>query len=219
MNSAMEQRLWALEAIGNARLMLLLTRSLCSADPLQTLQDALRGGVAVVQVREKHMPHAELVRWVRAVHALTAAHKVPLIVNDDALAAIEAGAEGVHLGQEDQSVAAVRGLQGGAELIIGLSTHSVEQVMAAPTLADYLGFGPLFDSSTKSVRGQGLATLGAAIAAARVPLFGIGGINATTLPQAAKAGLQRSAVSSALCAASDPELTARSLLALLACAQ
>ncbi|MSR75783.1 MAG: thiamine phosphate synthase [Planctomycetes bacterium] len=215
MNGAEAQRTQTLRALAGARLCLLLTRELCVADPMLTLQAALRGGVDLVQVREKNMAREALVRWVRKVHHITSALGVPLIVNDFANVAIEAGAEGVHLGQEDQTVASVRALPGGARLLVGLSTHSLAQIAAVPPEVDSIGFGPLFDSSTKGIRGQGVKGLAAASAATRLPLFGIGGLNIATLPEALAHGLRRAAVSSALCTAADPQAVARQLRALL----
>ncbi len=173
----------------------------------------MAGGADAVQLREKEETPAGRYAWGRRLQALCRRLGVPLIVNDDLEVAVALGAEGLHLGQEDLHPADARLLLG-QERWIGWSTHDLEQAEeAAETGADYAGFGPVFATGTKAGAGRprGPQALLAARAVARVPLLAIGGIrpgNAGLVPRGV--GL---AVSSALCAAEDPEAVARALCA------
>ncbi len=195
-----------------ARLCLLFTPSLCRRDPWETLLAALRGGVDMVQWRVKANPRPGLPRC----RALCAEHGVALIVNDDPALAVEVGAAGAHVGQDDLPAAAARAILG-SQRLLGISTHDLAQIAAAQAAgADYLGFGPCFATATKGYR-EGLApvVLRAAFATARLPLFAIGGITAANLPQLVAAGCTRIAVSAAILGADDPQRAAATLVGLL----
>jgi thiamine-phosphate pyrophosphorylase len=193
------------------RLCLILTRDLCALEPLRTAEDAVAGGVDMIQVREKDCSATELLEWSRQVVALGRRLEVPVIINDSVEVAIAADADGVHLGQEDLRVADARRLLGENKLI-GLSTHDLEQLDDASLAgADYVGFGPVFASETKGYsQGLGSERLTTAVVMARVPLLAIGGItveNAWMIP--GKAGM---AVSSVLCNNLEPGKIAQNLL-------
>jgi len=135
------------------------------------------------------------------------AHGAALVVNDRIDLALAAGADGVHLGQTDLPIAAARAIAGD-QLAIGVSTHDVAQVERAVAAgADYLGFGPLFATTTKANPDpvQGLAGLRAAVAAARgVPIVAIGGITAEHAPSIYAAGAAAICAIAAVNGASDP---------------
>ena len=192
------------------RLCLLLTRELCRLDPLQVLREAVAGGVDSVQLREKEMSDAEYLDWAKLVKDECSQLRVPLIVNDRVRAAAEIEAAGVHLGQEDMSVADARGLLR-PEQWIGLSTHSIDELEdAADQEADYVGFGPMFATALKpNLKRQSDDNITRAAIFSRVPVLAIGGItpeNVELVPR--RFGL---AVSAAICAADDPRLVAQQL--------
>ncbi|HTZ64966.1 MAG TPA: thiamine phosphate synthase [Solirubrobacteraceae bacterium] len=182
----------------------------------QLLAGAIAGGVDVVQLREKHLPGDELTALARTAQQQCSRLGALLIVNDHPEIALAAGADGVHVGQDDMPAAAVRGLVG-PELLIGLSTHSpaqIDQVDAA--LVDYIGVGPIHATPTKPGRpAVGLELVRYAAANAPVPFFAIGGIDAGNLAGVLGAGASRVCVLRAISDAADPERTARELRARL----
>ena len=135
-----------------------------------------------------------------------------LIVNDSPWVALEAGADGVHVGQDDLPVAEVRE-RVGSDLLIGLSTHSPEQIDAVDAaLVDYIGVGPIHETPTKPSRAAvGLELIRYAAAHAPVPFFAIGGLNEDNLGQAVRAGARRACVLRAIAAAEDPRRAAQTL--------
>lgn len=222
LRSAVHDPMRLRDRLADARLMLLFTPELCAPrDPMEVL-DAVLGSVDVVQVRPKSASSSgpcaarETYDWcVRVLDLLGArpARDVLVIVDDrvDVAAALrERGCVGVHLGQEDCPVATARQLLG-PDPLIGLSTHDARQVgEAGETSADYLGFGPIHATSTKGyARGLGPEAAWIATAASQVPVFPIGGIDATNIEELSRIG--RAAVSSAILRADDPGRAASEL--------
>ena len=174
------------------------------------LEAAVRGGVDLVQVREKGLTDGELLRALEGARETTRRLGVPLVVNDRPDLAVLVGADFVHVGHDDLPVAAARRFG----LPVGLSTHSPAQLAAAD--ADYVGVGPVFATPTKEGRpGVGLAYVQHAAAHARVPWFAIGGIDEANVVEVVAAGAQRIAVVRAIGDAADPERAARALRAAL----
>lgn len=173
---------------------------------------AVRGGVTAVQLREKECATREFVELARALKTLLAPLGVPLIVNDRVDVALAAGAGGVHVGQSDMHCRDVRRLLG-PSAVIGLSVENPEQAVAAPPEADYLGVGPIFATSTKTVAAPewGLDALAALRRVSQRPLVAIGGIHGGNAARVIACGADGIAVVSAICAAPDPELAARAL--------
>jgi thiamine-phosphate pyrophosphorylase len=180
------------------------------------LRGAVAGGVDIVQLREKHLGDDELVSVANAAQALCKRLGVLLIVNDRPLVAAEAGADGVHVGQDDMPVNEVRELVG-PDMLIGLSTHTPEQIDAQDARdADYIGVGPIHETPTKPGRtGVGSGLVRYAAAHARVPFFAIGGLDARNLGATIEAGARRAVVLRAIAGADDPERAARALRDLL----
>ena len=171
---------------------------------------ALAGGVDVVQLREKQAPDAEVVACGRELRRACHEHDALLVVNDRADLALECGADGVHVGQDDEHVDAVRRLVG-AELLIGLSTHTPGQVDSASHDAqvDYLGVGPVFETATKpGLEPVGVELVRHAAGHATKPWFAIGGIDAQ---RATDIGAERVAVVRAIRDAEDPRAVAAEL--------
>jgi len=181
------------------------------------LRAAVAGGVDIVQLREKLLPDDELLAVAHASSALTRRLGTLLIVNDRPWVAEKAGADGVHVGQDDMAVAQVREVVG-PEMLIGLSTHSPEQIDAVDAdLVDYIGVGPIHETPTKRGRpAVGLELIRYAAANAPVPFFAIGGLDAGNLTEALDAGAGRVCVLRAIAAAEDPERAARELRSALA---
>jgi thiamine-phosphate pyrophosphorylase len=180
------------------------------SDLEQFLDAAIRGGVDLVQIRDKEIPDAELLRALRRARDVTRRHGVPLVVNDRPDLAVLAEADAVHVGQDDLPVADARRFAVG----VGLSTHSPAQVDAAD--ADYIGVGPVYETPTKAGRAAaGLELVRYAARRARTPWFAIGGIEAGNVADVVAAGATRIAVVRAIGDAPDPEAAARELRAAL----
>jgi len=177
---------------------------------------AVRGGAGIVQLRHKTMPRGELLELARAVRRVTG--DALFIVNDHVDIALLAEADGVHLGPDDLDVAAARRVAGG-RLLIGASASTVDAARAAIAAgADYLGCGPAFATPIKTekrvIGPAGIAEISRAIGEA-VPVFAIGGIDATNVRELTAVGLRRACVIRAVGQAADPEQAARALHAML----
>lgn len=195
------------------RVCVLLTQSLCAQPWERVLEQALAGGADCIQVREKEMPARELAARARAVVAAAHAHGASVIVNDRADIALAAGADGVHVGQEDLSVAQVRRIAGMA-LLVGVSTHSRDEARAAVDAgADYCGVGAIFATGLKPDRAPaGTRAVAAYLAEfACVPHLAIGGITPARVRELAAVGCRGVAVSAAVCGAADPAAAVRAL--------
>ena len=202
------------ERLDDARLYLITDGAPDRRDAGELVAEALEGGVDVVQLREKHADDDAIVALGRRLRALCDEHGALLIVNDRPDLVAACGADGVHLGQDDLSPARARDALG-AEALIGLSTHTPEQIdWAREQPVDYIGVGPVHATPTK----PGAAAVGTELvryAAARAarPFFAIGGIDAANVPAVAGAGARRVAVVRAIRDASDPRAAARALRA------
>jgi thiamine-phosphate pyrophosphorylase len=188
---------------------------ICDIAHLDALEPALRGGVDVFQLRDKDASDDELLRAGHRARTLCDRHDALFIVNDRPDLAVRAGADGVHLGQDDMDVERARAIVG-PELLIGRSTHTPEQIDTAAG-ADYIGVGPVHMTPTKLGRpAVGLELVRYAATRAAVPFFAIGGIDETNIGLVAAAGAARAAVVRAIGDAADPEGAARTLRAALA---
>jgi thiamine-phosphate pyrophosphorylase len=176
----------------------------------------IAGGVDLIQLRAKKQLSAEIARLAAELHPFAAERGVPLIINDHAEIARSTGAEGVHLGQDDLSVAEARRIVG-PDCAVGKSTHSVDQAIRAfYEGADYIGFGPIFATPTKpDYPPIGLDQIRAVYEAVRIPIFCIGGIKLDNLPKVIEAGARRVVIVSGLLQASDPAQYARAAKKLL----
>jgi thiamine-phosphate pyrophosphorylase len=187
----------------------------CDARPDQFLHAVLTAGVDLIQLRMKNAADDEIVRTSERFRAACAAHGALLILNDRPDLAAAAGADGVHVGQDDTDVAAARRAVG-PDRLVGLSTHTPTQVDAAAG-ADYIGVGPVFETPTKPGRpAVGLELVRYAATRAQVPFFAIGGIGVDNAASVAGAGARRVAVVRALTQAGDPATVAKCLTQALA---
>jgi thiamine-phosphate pyrophosphorylase len=183
---------------------------------IQVAKAMIAGGVDVVQLRAKGHQPTQIARFGEELHGVTAPEGVPLVINDHPAVAREIGAEGVHVGQDDISIAEAREIAG-VGCFVGRSTHSLEQARrAAAERADYIGFGPLFATPTKpDYVPIGLGEIRAVHEAVRIPIFCIGGIKLENLAEVIEAGARRVVIVSGLLQATDVAQYARSAKALL----
>jgi thiamine-phosphate pyrophosphorylase len=176
---------------------------------------ALRGGVTLVQLRDKHAGGRALLEAARALKAVLDPHGVPLIVNDRVDVAHAAGA-GCHVGQSDLPAAAARAILG-PDAILGLSLDAPDQARGVdPALVDYVAYGPFAATATKADAGGAIGAEGLAAVrkqAMTLPLIAIGGIHVGNVAEAVRAGADGMAVVSAIMAAADPEAASRELRA------
>lgn len=183
---------------------------------VQLAEAAQRGGADVVQLREKTLARGDLIALARRMRERI--RDALFIVNDHVDIAILCEADGVHLGQDDLSVASARRIAGDG-LIIGASASSVEAARSAVVDgADYVGSGPAFATPIKAhkpvIGPRGVSEIAAALGPA-VPVFAIGGVDETNIAQLTEAGVHRACVIRAVAGASDPEHAARRLRAML----
>jgi thiamine-phosphate pyrophosphorylase len=202
----------ARQRLEHARLYLLLTASACVRSPREVVFEAVEGGVAVVQMREKGPDDRTLLEKARQMRQWTREAGVLFIVNDRPDLARLVEADGVHLGQDDLPVKEARRLLG-PDALIGVSTHDLAQLrQAVLDGASYVGVGPVFPSGTKDF-GQlaGPEFVRQAAAETTLPAFAIGGINVRTVGEAVAAGARRVAVSGAIVRSEDPKGIAAAL--------
>ena len=178
----------------------------------QQVEAALKGGATCVQLREKELDEETFLQEAMEIAALCRRYGVPFFVNDNVEIAVKCHADGVHVGQEDMEAAQVR-RRVGADMMIGVSVHSVEEAReAVRNGADCLGVGAMFSTSTKT-DADVLAkeTLRDICAAVDVPVVAIGGIGKSNIAQLAGTGVDGVALVSAIFAAEDIEAECRLL--------
>jgi thiamine-phosphate pyrophosphorylase len=186
-------------------------------EPEAVLNAALGGGADIVQLREKQLPRDEIERSARTFRRLCDTYSALFVVNDDPYLARSCNADGVHLGQDDMPVEEARAILG-PEMIVGLSTHSEEQLAAsAAEPVDYVSVGPIWETPTKAGRpGVGLDLVEHAAAYAPHPFFAIGGIEPANAGEVVAAGARRLGAVRAIRDADDPAAAAEALRAALA---
>jgi thiamine-phosphate pyrophosphorylase len=206
------------ERLTRARLYLVTDARQTQGDLEAFLEGVLTAGVDIVQLREKDAEAGDLLRWSRAFRAAADLHDALFVINDRPDIAVAAGADGVHVGQNDLPPGMVRTLVG-PDVIVGLSTHTRDEYETAPPDADYLCAGPVHATPTKPGRpATGLELVSHAASrqhdgSERRPWFAIGGIDPTTLPDIVAAGAARIVVVRAITGDPDPASAARGLVA------
>jgi thiamine-phosphate pyrophosphorylase len=204
--------------LAEARLCLLATRALSRRPLAEAVAAACRGGVRVVQVREKEAPDAEVLAIARDLAAVAREAGALLLVNDRVEVAVEAGADGAHVGPEDMAPAEARRLLG-PDLLLGVTTHGLAQAnRAVADGADYVGIGPVFPTETKVLRVRviGPEAAGRVAAAVPIPSFAIGGIGPGNVRLVRAGGCGRAAVCAGILGTDDPESAARAIFEALA---
>lgn len=210
-----ERRLTTTRQFAAPQLYLLIDCSQSLDQFVSRISGLKQAGVGLFQIRDKRADGAQLLDYAKAAVAAVGADAV--VINDRVDIALASGAGGVHVGQEDLPIEAVRQLSRGSELWIGVSTHDLDQARKAQQAgADYIGCGPTFPSTTKQFTGfAGLEFLKQVAQEIDVPAYAIGGISAQNLPQVIQAGLSRIAVSGAILSSSDPAIAAQELAKML----
>jgi thiamine-phosphate pyrophosphorylase len=187
--------------------------------PITILREFLAGGVQLVQLRAKELSSGEFFTLAKEARQLTREAGATFIVNDRADIALACNADGVHLGQDDLPLAAARKLIG-PQKMIGISTHDLDQARSAELNgADYIGFGPIFGSTTKDTgySARGLDMLREIRAAVKLPIVAIGGITENNVAEVWKSGADAAAIISDLMGAEDVEEKVKRTLVLYRC--
>lgn len=180
-------------------------------DVYEVMEEAMAGGADIIQLRDKDSSKRDVREKARELRRLTRKHDVLFIVNDHIDIAMEVDADGIHLGQDDLSLAEARKMMGNKK-IIGISTHSLEQAKAAEAGgADYIGVGPVYATGTKE---DGVAPVTTAYVQEaseniRIPAVAIGGIKLHNVDQVLQAGARRICVVSEVVGAADVRGTAQ----------
>jgi thiamine-phosphate pyrophosphorylase len=175
------------------------------ADAIKVTCELVRGGVDIIQLRAKNVPLKKITQVGVEMGDVIGGNGPIFIINDHPEIAVEIGADGVHVGQDDLSVEEARARTKITSALVGKSTHSLEQAIAAEKEGpDYIGVGPIYATATKpDYVPVGPALIGQVRAAVRVPQFCIGGVNEKTLPEVIAAGAQRVVIVSALLQSGD----------------
>jgi thiamine-phosphate pyrophosphorylase len=185
-------------------------------DPEALLNAAMSGGAGMIELRDREHPRNAVERSGHTFRRLANTYSALFIVNDDPHLALELRADGVHIGQEDMNPAEARRIMG-PDAIIGLSTHSREQIEAAADApVDYISVGPIWETPTKQGRpATGLELVRTAAEVTRLPWFAIGGIDLGNADQVVEAGAERLCVVRAIRDAEDPRSAADALSAVV----
>ena len=184
-------------------------------EPVDLAKTLLAAGAKILQLRMKRASARDFLAAAEAMAPLCRQHRALFIVNDRADIAKLAGADGVHLGQDDLPIEAARSVVS-SQMIIGISTHRVEQAIAAERAgADYIGFGPMYPGGAKETRvGQGLENLRAVRAAIKIPIVAIGGITEGRVAEVLGAGADAVAIISDVVFAPEIESKVRAILSI-----
>ncbi len=179
------------------------------------IRESAEGGITLLQLREKDLPHDEFLAEAKEIRALCDEMNLPLIINDDVDIAIACGADGVHVGQSDMEAGAVRE-RVGPDMTVGVSAQTVEQaILAEKHGADYLGVGAVFSTSTKTDADDvSLDTLRDICSAVSIPVVAIGGIGEDNIAKLQGTGIDGVSVVSSIFAQKDPKTAAENLRAL-----
>jgi thiamine-phosphate pyrophosphorylase len=200
-------------------LYLITDRQQTGGRPLpDVVEAALQGGVRIVQLREKDLNTKELYELALEMRKLTRQYEARLIINDRADVALAVDADGVHLGNSSMPIYRMRAMLGPHKLI-GVSCHNQLNVITAQEKgADFVTFGPIFFTPSKTVYGNpvGLDLLETVAEISKIPIFALGGIKPHKVPEVLSRGANGVAVVSAIIAAENPEQEARMLLDLIA---
>jgi thiamine-phosphate pyrophosphorylase len=205
-------------ALAASRICLIVGEASCRGPWETATRRAVEAGViGMVQLREKEVDDREFVRRAHRLVEIARPAGLLVLVNDRVALALEADADGAHVGEDDLPAREARGLLG-PERLLGVSTHDAAEVAAAAGLgADYAGLGPCFSTTTKrlSRAPQGPALVAACVARTTLPLFPIGGVTPENVSSLVAAGARRVAVGSGILGAEDPAAAARAIAAAL----
>ncbi len=182
----------------------------------QQVDEVLKNGATFLQIREKNMPHDELVKEAVRIKEIAKKYNVPVVIDDDIYAVIESGVDGVHIGQKDMDYIEARKLLGD-DRIIGMTAPSVELAKKAEKLgADYIGAGAVFSTNTKKdTKPLELSTLKEICNSVSIPVVAIGGIDHSNVRELKGTDIDGVAVISALFGADNPGEATRELVSIM----
>ena len=183
----------------NTFLCLITDRNASGISHSETVKQAISAGIGIIQFREKNLSRKEFFQLAALIRDITFNKRVKLIINDFVDVALAVGADGVHLGQNDLPIYEARKILG-KQKIIGITTRTVRQAVDAESSgADYIGFGPIFTTSTKrTVRPKGLKALRVIREHVKIPVIAIGGIKPGNAREVLEAGANAMAVASGI---------------------
>ncbi len=183
----------------NSRLYLITDTAASGLSHIEAVRMAISAGVKTIQLREKLLSKKDIYKTAVTIRSLTLRYGATFIMNDYIDIALAVDADGVHLGQDDMPVKEARKIIG-RNKIIGVSTHSLKQAVAAQASgADYIGFGPIFKTSTKNAgEPKGIASLKKIREEIDIPIAAIGGINYNNAPEVLNNGADAIAVASGI---------------------
>ncbi|NOX20882.1 MAG: thiamine phosphate synthase [Nitrospirae bacterium] len=187
------------------RVYLITDRKVCREGLEEALEQALKAGVKAIQLREKDLPVREFLQLADRVRMLTKQYGARLFINDRVDVALAVEADGVHLGYQSMPVEAVRRVVG-KDMLIGMSTHSLKEALdAQQAKADFVTFGPVFDTPSKRKYGppQGIEKLAKVVRELEIPVFALGGIKEENIPEVLKTGVYGISMISAILRADD----------------
>ena len=181
---------------------------------LHRIREAIKGGVTLIQLREKNKTTKDYINIANKVHTLTSKYNVPLIIDDRVDVAMAVKAEGVHLGSDDMPVDIARKILG-KKFIIGATAKNIEKAQEAYRMgADYLGVGAIYPTTTKvKTKLTSVETLKEIAKAVPIPVNAIGGLNNTNIDVLKGSGIRGICVVSAIMKAESPQICARELFA------
>ena len=185
--------------INDRALFLITDRTVSNLSLAKMTEKAINAGIKTIQLREKNMTKKELYKEALSVRKFTLKHRAAFIINDYVDIALAVNADGVHLGQEDMPIREARKLLG-ENKIIGISTHSLKQAVDAQRAgADYIGFGPIFKTTTKDAGSpKGIESLIEIKKHIKIPVVAIGGITIDNVSEVFKSGADAVAVASGI---------------------
>jgi thiamine-phosphate pyrophosphorylase len=202
------------QRLSEVNLYIIADKKICGDRNMQdVVAQAIDGGAEMIQYRDKDSTDGEFLELASVLQDICENSRVPFIINDRVDIAAYLKSDGVHLGQDDLPLQAARKTLG-PDKIIGISTTNIDQAKEAEKQgADYVGVGPVFDTSTKKIdRPIGLEMIRQAKKHLKIPFFPIGGVNSENLHQLIEAGCTRMAVGSAVICANDVRAAARDLV-------
>jgi thiamine-phosphate pyrophosphorylase len=182
-------------------------------DLLQAVEEAIRGGVTLVQLREKNISSRDFYTLALEMKALTQKYRIPLIINDRLDIMLAVDADGLHVGEDDLPLATVRRLLG-PDKILGYSAGNVTEALRGQEEgADYLGSGPVYSTGSKADAGEpiGLTGLQAIKESVKIPVVAIGGIDLARIPKVRETDVDGIAVISAILGQPDPKEASKAL--------
>lgn len=199
------------EVLGGPCVCVIVTKDMAE-DPLEFIREVIKGGAGMIQLREKSLGDKTFVEYALAVREITSGQGVLLVINDRPDVASASRADGVHVGQGDIDCESARRIVE-EDVVVGVSTHSEEEIsVACRAGADYIGFGPVFETKTKNRPAVSPKALKRAVELSSVPVLAVGGIGSDNVAEVAEAGARCVAVCASVASAKDPASVVKTMV-------